>query len=45
MKEGNVEMVHVGSRDQIANLFTKPLPTMLFNNYKNLIRIKDGRSI
>ena len=45
MKEGNVEMVHVGSRDQIADLCTKPLPTMLFNNYKNLIGMKDGRSI
>jgi len=38
-------MVHVGSRDQIMDLFTKPLPTVLFNNYKNLIRMKDGRSI
>jgi len=45
VKEGNVEMVHVGSRDQIADLFTKPLPTVLFNNYKNLIGMKDGRSI
>jgi len=45
MKEWNVEMVHVGSWDQIAHLFTKPLPTMLFNNNKNLIKMRDGRSI
>jgi len=45
VKEGNVEMVHVGSRDQIADLFTQPLPIVLFNNYKNLIGMKDGRSI
>jgi len=45
VKEGNVKMVHVGSRDQIADLFTKLLPTVLFNNYKNLIGMKDGRSI
>ena len=45
VKEGNVEMVHVGSRNQIVDLFTKPLPTVLFNNYKNLIGMKDERNI
>lgn len=28
------------SRDQVASLYAKPLSTMLFNNCKNLIRIK-----
>ena len=34
VKEGNVELVHVGSRDQVVDLFTKPLPIMLFNKLK-----------
>lgn len=45
VKEGNVELVHVGSRDQVADMFTKPLPTVLFNNCKNLIGMRDRRSI
>jgi len=45
VKEGNVELVHVGSRDQVAYLFTKPLPTVLFNNCKKLIGMEDKRNI
>ncbi|KAK7379715.1 hypothetical protein VNO78_34405 [Psophocarpus tetragonolobus] len=45
VKEGNVELVHMAGRDQVADIFTKPLPTVLFNNYKKLIDMKDGRII
>jgi len=45
VKEGNVELVHMGSQDQVANMFTKPLSIVLFNNCKNLIGMKDKRSI
>ena len=45
VKEGSVKLVHVASRDQVADIFTKPLPMVLFDNYKKLIDMKDGRSI
>lgn len=45
VKEGSVELVHVASRDQVADIFTKPLPTVLLDNCKRLIGMKDGRSI
>jgi len=45
VKEGNVELVHERSRDQVADMFTKPLPIVLFNNCKNFIEMKDKRSI
>ena len=45
VKEGSVELVHVASRDQVADIFTKPLPTILLDNCKRLIGMKDGRSI
>jgi len=45
VKEGNVELVHVGSRDQVADLFTKPLPIVFFNNCKKLIGMEDKRNI
>lgn len=45
VKEGSVKLVHVASRDQVADIFTKPLPMILFDNYKKLIGMKDGRCI
>jgi hypothetical protein len=36
VKNGDVEMTHVTSRDQVADIFTKPLPAELFNKFKNL---------
>jgi len=40
VKEENVEMVHIGSREQVADMFTKSLPIMLFNSCKKLIGMR-----
>ncbi|KAG8474968.1 hypothetical protein CXB51_031696 [Gossypium anomalum] len=45
VKEGSVKLVHVASRDQVADIFTKPLSMVLLDNYKKLIGMEDGRSI
>jgi hypothetical protein len=37
VKNGDVEMTHVASRDQVADIFIKPLPTELFNKFKKLL--------
>jgi hypothetical protein len=37
VKNGNVEMTHVASCDQVADIFTKPLPAELFNKFKKLL--------
>jgi len=29
VKKGSVELVHVASQDQVADIFTKPLPKVL----------------
>ncbi|XP_061338507.1 secreted RxLR effector protein 161-like [Gastrolobium bilobum] len=45
VKEGKVELTHVASRDQVGDIFTKPLPTLLFENCKKKMGMKDGRDI
>ena len=45
VKKGSVELVHVASQDQVADIFTKPLPKVLFEKYKKMIGMMDGRSI
>ncbi|KAG8486026.1 hypothetical protein CXB51_019376 [Gossypium anomalum] len=45
VKEGSVKLVHVANRDQVADIFTKPLLMVLLDNCKKLIGMKDGRSI
>lgn len=45
VKEGNLRMIHVVSRDQVADIFTKPLPTVLLENVKMMIGMKDGKSL
>ncbi|GMI80006.1 hypothetical protein HRI_001669900 [Hibiscus trionum] len=45
VKEGNVELVHVASRDQVADIFTIPLPKVLLDKCKKMIGMMDGRSI
>ncbi|XP_061346732.1 uncharacterized mitochondrial protein AtMg00810-like [Gastrolobium bilobum] len=45
VKEGNVELTHVTSQEQVGDIFTKPLPTLLLNNCKKMLGMKDGRSI
>ncbi|KAL4366274.1 hypothetical protein GQ457_05G025610 [Hibiscus cannabinus] len=45
VKERNVELVHVASQDQVADIFTKPLPKVLMDKCKKMIGMMDGRSI
>ncbi|KAG8472851.1 hypothetical protein CXB51_034771 [Gossypium anomalum] len=45
VKEESVKLVHVASREQVADIFTKPLSMVLLDNCKKLIGMKDGRSI
>ncbi|KAL4272215.1 hypothetical protein GQ457_13G013050 [Hibiscus cannabinus] len=45
VKGGNVELVHVASQDQVADIFTKPLPKVLLEKCKKMIEMMDGRSI
>ena len=45
VKEGSVELLHVASQDQVADIFTKPLSKVLFDKYKKMIGMIDGRSI
>ncbi|KAL4376447.1 hypothetical protein GQ457_02G008830 [Hibiscus cannabinus] len=45
VKGGNVELVHVASHDQVADIFTKPLPKVLLDKCKKMIGMMDGRSI
>ncbi|KAL4318051.1 hypothetical protein GQ457_18G015020 [Hibiscus cannabinus] len=45
VKGGNVELVHVASQDQVADIFTKPLPKVLLDKCKKMIGMMDGRSI
>jgi len=45
VKEGNVKLEHVESRAQAAYMFTKPLPSSLFENNKMILIMKDKKSI
>nr|KYP55970.1 Retrovirus-related Pol polyprotein from transposon TNT 1-94 [Cajanus cajan] len=45
IREGKVELEHVESRAQAADIFTKPPPTTLLENCKRLIGMRDGKSI
>ena len=45
VKEGSVELLHVASQDQVADIFIKPLSKVLINKYKKMIDMTDGRSI
>jgi hypothetical protein len=45
VKEKKVELIYVNSEDQVMNIFTKPLPIMKFEKFKNLLGMKDGKEI
>ena len=45
VKKGKVRLSHVASRDQVADIFTKPLPTALFENCKKMIGMKDEKCL
>ncbi|KAJ4813156.1 polyprotein [Rhynchospora pubera] len=42
VKDGDVELTHVASRDQVADIFTKPLGAELFNRFKKLLGMSAG---
>lgn len=43
VKKGDVQMDHVATRDQAADIFTKALPTELFNHGKKLLGMMDRK--
>ena len=45
VKKGSVKLVHVASQDQVADIFTKLLLKVLFDKYKKMIGMMDGRNI
>jgi len=45
VKEGNVELEHIGSQAQVAYMFTKSLPATLFENSKMMTGMKDKKTI
>jgi hypothetical protein len=45
VKKKNVELIHVTSEDQVADILTKPLPTMKFEKFKKLLGMKDEKEI
>ena len=40
-----MKLLHVASQDQVAGIFTKPLPKVFFDKYKKMIGMTDDRSI
>ncbi|XP_071729312.1 uncharacterized mitochondrial protein AtMg00810-like [Rutidosis leptorrhynchoides] len=45
VKKKTIQLNHVSSRDQAADIFTKALPTELFNNGKIMLGMEDGRNL
>ncbi|GJU58201.1 retrovirus-related pol polyprotein from transposon TNT 1-94 [Tanacetum coccineum] len=45
IRNGEVQLIHVASRDQVSDIFTKALPTELFNYFKMKLGMKDGRDL
>ena len=45
VKEESVELRHVASKNQAADIFTKPLSKEIFDRGKKMIGMLDGRNI
>jgi hypothetical protein len=45
IKDGEVQVVHVQSNDQIVDIFTKALLKPLFENYKQMLRMMKERDL
>ena len=43
--EKKVKLIHVKSRDQIADMFTKPLSKLLLYRFMEMIGMKNGNQI
>jgi hypothetical protein len=42
---GDIELAYVCTKDQLANIFTKPLDEARFGYLRNEININDSRSV
>lgn len=45
VKEGSVELEHIGSKEQVADIFTKPLPATTFQELRKLLGMKEEGEI
>ncbi|GJR43382.1 retrovirus-related pol polyprotein from transposon TNT 1-94 [Tanacetum coccineum] len=45
VRNEEVQLTHVATRDQVADIFTKALPAELFNDFKMMLGMKDGRDL
>ena len=45
IREGSVKLNHVASHDQVADMFTKPLPMVLLDKCKMAVGMKNGRNL
>jgi len=45
LKIKEVKRMHVVSHDQVTYIFTKFLPTILFENLKKMIGMKDNKDL
>ena len=43
VKNKDMELIYIKTHDQIADIFTKLLGVDLFNKFKGLLGMKDGR--
>ena len=43
VKKGSIELEHVGSKEQIADIFTKLLPITSFQELRKLLGMKEGK--
>ncbi|GJX25276.1 retrovirus-related pol polyprotein from transposon TNT 1-94 [Tanacetum coccineum] len=45
VRNREVQLTHMATHDQVADIFTKALPAELFNDFKMMLRIKDERDL
>nr|GEW58602.1 hypothetical protein [Tanacetum cinerariifolium] len=45
VRNGEVQLTLVATRDQVADIFTKALPAELFNDFKMMLGMKDGQDL
>nr|GEY24548.1 retrovirus-related Pol polyprotein from transposon TNT 1-94 [Tanacetum cinerariifolium] len=45
VRNGKVQLTLMATRDQVADIFTKAHPAELFNDFKMMLRMKDGRDL
>ncbi|GJR14584.1 basic 7S globulin-like protein [Tanacetum coccineum] len=45
VRNREVQLTHVATHDQVADIFTKALPAELFNDFKMMLGIKDERDL